>query len=129
MSNHIHFLIKQEEDESLSLIMQWILSVFAVAYNKQFNLKGHVWYDRFKSTVIKSCRQLLAAFRYICNNPVKVKIVNKPEAYKYGGLWFIWNRQFELIEPPGLLIRTLLPDLFNQLLITEVNVDIKTSYL
>lgn len=119
MSNHIHFLIKPEEEESLSRIMQWILSVFAICYNKQFNLKGHVWHDRFKSKVIKSYRQLIATFKYICNNPVKAEMVKAPEEYEYGGLWFIRNRQFELIEPPSLFIRALLPELFKQLLITK----------
>ena len=100
MSNHIHFLIKPGEEESLSRIMQWILGVFAVCYNKQFNLQGHVWYDRFKSKVIESYRQLIATFKYICENPVKANIVETPKEYEYGGLWFILNRDFELIEPP-----------------------------
>jgi putative transposase len=49
MGNHFHFILKPLEDESLSRIMQWILSVFAIKYNKAFNFIGHVWYDRFKS--------------------------------------------------------------------------------
>ncbi len=112
MSNHIHFLIKPGEDESLSRIMQWILGVFAVYYNKQFNLNGHVWQDRFKSKVIKSYRQLIATFKYICNNPVKAEMVETPIEYRYGGLWFIRNREFELIEPPDPFLLILLPELF-----------------
>jgi len=112
MSNHIHFLIKPGEDESLSRIMQWILGVFAVYYNKQFNLNGHVWHDRFKSKVIKSYRQLIATFKYICNNPVKAEMVETPIEYRYGGLWFIRNREFELIEPPDPFLLILLPELF-----------------
>lgn len=111
MSNHIHFLIKPGEKESLSRIMQWILGVFAVCYNKQFNLKGHVWYDRFKSKVISSYRQLIATFKYICNNPVKAQIVESGKEYAYGGLWFIRNRDFELIEPPDPFLLVLLPNL------------------
>ena len=111
MSNHIHFLIKPGKEESLSKIMQWILSVFAVCYNKQFNLNGHVWQDRFKSKVIKSYRQLIATFNYICNNPVKAKMVETAEGYEYGGLWFIRNRDFELIEPPDPFLLVLLPNL------------------
>jgi len=34
MGNHFHFLIKPGKKESLSKIMQWILSVFAMAYNR-----------------------------------------------------------------------------------------------
>jgi len=117
MSNHIYFLIKPGEEESLSRIMQWILSVFAVCYNKQFNLNGHVWHDRFKSKVIKSYRQLIATFKYICNNPLKVKMVETAEEYEYSGLWFIKNKQFDFVEPPEPFLVVLLPELFNQLVI------------
>lgn len=112
MSNHIHFLIKPEKDESLSRIMQWILSVFAKNYNKLFRLKGHVWYDRFTSTVIRSYRQLLATFRYICNNPVKAQIVKTPEAFEYGGLWHIRQKRYDIAEPPDQLVSAFLSDLF-----------------
>ncbi|MCK5198249.1 MAG: transposase [Spirochaetales bacterium] len=119
MDNHIHLLIKPGRDESLSGIMQWILGVFAKRFNKHFNLKGHVWYDRFKSNVIDSFQQLIATFRYICNNPVKAKMIENPEEYLYGALWFIRHRRFDLVEPPDLFILAALPDLFEQLLITD----------
>ena len=112
MDNHIHLLIKPGKNENLSRIMQWILSVFAVYFNKLFGFKGHVWHDRFKSKVIKSFRQLIATFKYICNNPVIAEIVEKPEEYAYGGLWFMHHRQFDLVEPPDHFITSLLPDFF-----------------
>lgn len=111
MSNHIHFLIKPGKDESLSKIMQWILSVFALYYNKIFGLKGHVWYDRFKSTVIKSYQQFIATFRYISNNPVKAEMSEAPEMYQFGGLWHIRHRQYSLVEPPDPLFKDFLLDL------------------
>ncbi|MCK5673871.1 MAG: transposase [Spirochaetales bacterium] len=120
MGNHIHLYIKPGKKENLSRIMQWVLGVFGRAYNKKYNLRGHVWYDRFHSTIIKSYKQLVATFKYICNNPVKAKMVDKPEKYEYGGLWFIRKRQFKLIEPPGLFLSSFLEEHFKQLLITEV---------
>jgi putative transposase len=119
MDNHVHLQIKPGRNENLSRIMQWILGVFAKSYNKKYNLKGHVWYDRFHSTVIKSYRQLIATFKYICNNPVKSEIVEKPEDYKFGGLWYIHHRCFDFIEPPDLLFKTILYENFKQLLISE----------
>ena len=118
MGNHIHLQIKPGRNENLSRIMQWILGVFGKAYNKKYNLKGHVWYDRFHSTVIKSYKQLIATFKYICNNPVKAEIVKKPENYKYGGLWYIFHRRFDFIEPPDPFIEIILSEFYIQLLIT-----------
>jgi len=91
---------------------------FTKHFNNHFNLHGHVWYDRFKSTIIESFQQLIATFRYICNNPVKAEIIENPEEYLFGALWFIHHRQFNLIEPPDPYILTELPDLFEQLLNT-----------
>ncbi len=119
MDNHIHFLIKPGKDENLSKIMQWVLSVFARHFNKLFNLKGHVWYDRFKSTVIESFQQLIATYKYICNNPVKAGIIKNPEEFLYGALWFIRHRRFDLIEPPDQYILITLPDPFTLLLISD----------
>ena len=112
MDNHIHLLIKPGKSENLSKIMQWILSVFAKHYNKHFNLKGHVWYDRFKSKIIESFHQLLATFRYISNNPIKAEMAENPEEYLYGALWFIRHRIFDIVEPPDLSIKMALTDMF-----------------
>ena len=42
MGNHFHFVIQPGRGESLSAIMRWIMSVFAMAYNKIRGFTGHV---------------------------------------------------------------------------------------
>ncbi len=101
MSNHVHLVIQPHPSEDISKIMQWILSMFAVLFNKLHGYKGHVWYDRFKSKIVESLKQLAALLEYIKNNPVKAGLVKKAENYKYCGTAFIKNRIFEIIEPPG----------------------------
>ena len=59
MNNHIHFIIKPDENESLLKIMQWILSIFAIYYNKIHKLKGHVWRGRFWSKIIDNIKQFI----------------------------------------------------------------------
>ena len=103
MSNHIHFMIKPLHKNDLSKIMQWILSVFAVKYNKINGFYGHVWYDRFKSKIIKTFSQYLAVYEYINNNPVKAGMVEKPEDYIYCGITYLKNKIYEIIDPPGVL--------------------------
>jgi REP element-mobilizing transposase RayT len=98
MGNHVHFLLKPAHGESLSRIMQWILSVFAIHYNKWANTKGHVWYDRFKSIIINSLQQFLSTFEYITNNPIKAGLCSRPSEYKYSGQYFISINDFSLIE-------------------------------
>lgn len=88
--------------------------MFGRAFNKYFNLKGHVWYDRFKSVVIDSFEQLIATFRYISNNPVKAGMVKTPEEYVYSSLWFVHHKRFDLVEPPREYLAIALPEFFKK---------------
>lgn len=106
MGNHTHFIIKPGEGESLSKIMQWILSVFARKFNKTFHLQGHVFYDRFTSKVIESYQQFLHTFIYIALNPVKAGIVAKAVEYRYNGITYLHRGVLDILErPPNMLIK------------------------
>ena len=100
MNNHIHLMIRPSGNENLSRIMQWILSIFAVKYNKIFNYIGHVWYDRFHSKVIYNFLQYVRTFIYIGENPVKANIVKEPEQYEYSGSFHIKNELYYILDPP-----------------------------
>ena len=101
MSNHIHIIIKPLKKHDLSRIMQRILSIFAIRFNRFYGYCGHVWYDRFKSTIIKTFSHYKTAYQYINNNPVKAGLVENPEDYKYCGIRFLRNKKYEVIDPPG----------------------------
>jgi REP element-mobilizing transposase RayT len=87
MGNHIHLILHPEQGESLSRIMQWILSVFAMAWNRKHHINGHVWGERFFSTILDNIRDYLSAFRYITQNPVKAQLISRVDEWEYGGLW------------------------------------------
>jgi putative transposase len=110
MGNHVHLLIKPLENESLSSIMQWILSVFAIRYNRLFKLKGHVWYDRFKSRIIQTFQQMINTFFYISNNPVRARLVKNPLSYLYNGICHILNNNYSLVDPPDSTLKHLIED-------------------
>ena len=100
MDNHIHFIIEPLKNESLSKIMQWILSVFAAYYNKIHEISGHVWQGRFWSKIIDNIRQLFDIFKYISENPVKAKMVKKAEEYEYCGLYYILKGIYDIVDRP-----------------------------
>ena len=99
MSNHIHLLLEPTNGTNLSKLMQWVLSVFAIRFNKIFGQKGHVWYDRFKSTIIRSFLHFTQTYQYISNNPVKAGLCNDSRDYAYGGLYELEKGRFSLLEP------------------------------
>jgi putative transposase len=104
MSNHVHLMIQPEGGECLSAIMQWILGVFAIRYNRMLGQLGHVWYDRFRSSVVKSVRQIIHVFAYIAANPVKAGMVADPFEYRHCGVRNIRDGDFSIVEPPDELI-------------------------
>jgi len=109
MDNHVHLIICPQGNSNLSRIMQWVLSNFAVRFNRMFSLHGHVWYDRFKSKVIQGMRQFLATFLYIAENPVRAGVVCSPLEYRYGGPAFFKEGRFDLLDPPCPELRLLCP--------------------
>jgi putative transposase len=100
MGNHYHLIIKPLENESLSKIMQWILSTFALKFNRLFGLTGHVWNDRFISKIIYSYLQYLKTFLYIANNPVRARITEWPGDYPYNGITFLQKGILDILERP-----------------------------
>ncbi|RPJ08613.1 MAG: transposase [Spirochaetaceae bacterium] len=117
MENHFHFIIRPCEKQSLSKIMQWILSVFAVSYNKTIGENGHVWYDRFWSRPIDDIRQFISVFEYIMANPVKAKMVRKEEDYAFSGIRHLLDRNYSVLSPPCQLIWMLFPKYISKNLI------------
>lgn len=118
MGNHFHLMITPSKGENLSKIMQWILSVFAIRYNRIFGYTGHVWYDRFKSKIIDGLQQFLHAFFYILENPVRAGLVKKPWDYKFNGVTFLRNRDYRIIEKPDAVLSLVADSYISPFLLT-----------
>ena len=100
MGNHFHFIIKPGRGECLSAIMQWILSVFAMAYNRRMGYTGHVWGSRFYSRIIESLRQLLQLFEYIDANPIKAYDLGQSGEWPWGGLCHHKTGRRDIVDSP-----------------------------
>lgn len=109
MGNHFHLIIKPARHVNLSRLMQWIMSVFAQAFNRLYNLTGHVWGERFFSRVIGSLREYAALVEYIDENPVKAGLVEHPLDWIFGGLHFRRQGWGKLIDPLPPYLSFLLP--------------------
>ncbi len=82
MSNHIHILLKVER-EDLDLIMKRIAGSYVYWYNWKYYRKGHLFQDRFKSEPVDDESYFITVLRYIHQNPVKAKIVERIDDYEY----------------------------------------------
>ena len=110
MNNHLHLLIKPGENESLSRIMQWILSVFAMAWNRKHNLNGHVWGERFYSRIIIGIVDFLRVFIYIDDNPVNAQLIDCSWKWKFGGLWHHHHGLAAITDEPETWILEFCPE-------------------
>jgi len=70
MGNHAHLLIK-EGKEALSHAMKRIGTSYVSWYNWQYNRKGHLFQDRYKSEPVEDDVYFLTVLRYIHQNPSK----------------------------------------------------------
>lgn len=76
MDNHVHLLVRESEEESLSKAIQRISSSFVRWYNDKHERTRHLFQGRFRSEVILDERAFLSVLRYIHQNPLKAGITS-----------------------------------------------------
>ena len=104
MPNHIHLLIEQCGDESISKLLLKMSTSFSKYINLKYKRVGHVFQDRFKSVRIETNPQLMLISSYIHMNPVKDSVVHKPEEYKWSSYNdFIVDRKNPIIHKQFLI--------------------------
>ena len=74
MDNHFHLLL-QTGVNSISSVMQSLLTGYAVNYNNRYNRTGKLYQNRFKSILCDKEEYLLQLIRYIHLNPLRVGLV------------------------------------------------------
>ena len=85
MPNHWHFLMQPTADDELSKIMAWIGNTHTRRYrvvNQTFGV-GPLYQGRFKSFPIKSDEHLDIVKQYIECNPVRARLVRRPEEWAW----------------------------------------------
>lgn len=83
MDNHTHLLLRTLNINEISKFMLRLNTSFAKWYNDKNKRVGYVFRDRYRIEPIMNYGHLCACINYIHNNPVKAKIVDSPEKYKY----------------------------------------------
>jgi REP element-mobilizing transposase RayT len=99
MENHFHLVIQPSIGVSLSVIMRWIMSVFAMTWNRRHGLNGHVWGERFFSRIIQTLADFLQVLEYIDLNPVAGGLVRDPAHWRFGGCWRRTRQLWDLLDP------------------------------
>ncbi|MCL0065836.1 transposase [Dehalococcoidia bacterium] len=82
MDNHYHLLIETPY-ANIKQVMQNINTSYSVYVNRKYQRVGHLFQGRYKAFIVDNEGYLLELSRYLHLNPVRAKIVEKPQDYRW----------------------------------------------
>jgi putative transposase len=82
MGNHVHFVTVPMEQDSMARTFNTLYMRYSQCINKRNNVSGHLWQGRFFSCVLDEAH-LYSGIRYVENNPVRAKMTNKADEYRW----------------------------------------------
>jgi putative transposase len=115
MTNHFHLVVSTPYP-TLSRGMKWLEQKFAQQINRRHDRVGPLFQGRFKSQLVEKGTYLLGLLRYVALNPVRAKMVQRPEEYRWSS--YRWLAGFETAPEwfkPGPVLDQFGPDVESQL--------------
>jgi hypothetical protein len=82
MTNHYHLLLETPEG-NLPEILRHINGAYTNYYNTKRKRSGHLFQGRYKAILIEADEYLMELTRYIHLNPVRCRMVTKPEEHPW----------------------------------------------
>ena len=89
MPNHLHLLLKQLEENGISIFMSNLTNSYTRFFNTKQKRKGPLFQGKFKGVRIETDEQLFHVSRYIHLNPYSsfvLKSLEELESYPYSSL-------------------------------------------
>lgn len=100
MDNHVHLITWLRHESKLSRFMKQLQLKYFNYYKTTYGYTGHLWQGRFKSNLIDTGSYLLQCGKYIEVNPVRAKIVTRPEDYSFSSYrYYAYGANDPLITP------------------------------
>ncbi len=99
MSNHYHLLIETTQT-NISSAIRYLNASYSNYFNKKHKRYGHLWQSRFFSNYLFDDEHFWIIAKYIEQNPIKAKMVNKIQDYRYQSLFQYMYKQkhFEVLK-------------------------------
>lgn len=85
MPNHVHAIVVPKDEDGLRQTFADAHRRYTNHINKRNGWTGHLWQGRFGSMAIDG-DQVVNAAKYISLNPVRAKLVKKPEDWKWSSV-------------------------------------------
>jgi putative transposase len=82
MSNHVHLVVETGK-MPLSRVMLGLQGSYTQWFNRRHRRSGHLFQGRYKAFLVQEDEYLQALVRYVHENPVKAKIVERARLYPW----------------------------------------------
>jgi putative transposase len=82
MPNHVHIIAVPEDVDGLRRTFRFVHRHYTGYINARLRTTGHLWQRRFSSTAMDE-EHLHHAFRYIALNPVRARLVERAEDWRW----------------------------------------------
>ena len=89
MPNHWHLVVRPRNDGDLGIFMHRLTN----AHTRQVRVStrtigyGHLYQGRYKSFIVSNDSYLLTLIKYVERNPVRAKLVQRCEDWRWGSAW------------------------------------------
>jgi putative transposase len=98
MSNHVHAIVVPMAETAMAKAFGRTHNIYARHLNALRRRSGHLWQNRFYSAPLERAH-LLRALRYVDLNPVRARLVERAEDYR----WSSARAHLTGIDPAGLV--------------------------
>ena len=100
MDNHYHLLMYFKEEESPAVFMKKLEVKYVGYFNDKYDRSGSLFEGRYRSECVNDRQYFMKVFRYICQNPIKARMVTRAEDYRFSTAYEIKSgRGISKLEP------------------------------
>jgi putative transposase len=85
MPNHVHIIAVPRDEDGLGRAFRHVHRHYTGYVNARLRVTGHLWQGRFSSVAMDE-GHLVAALRYVALNPVRARLVARPEDWPWSSV-------------------------------------------
>jgi len=85
MPNHVHIVAVPRDADALGATFRHVHRHYTGYVNARMRVTGHLWQGRFSSVAMDE-QHLYAAFRYVALNPVRARLVARPQEWAWSSV-------------------------------------------
>lgn len=85
MPNHVHIIAVPSDEDGLRRTFRYVHRHYTGYINARLRTTGHLWQGRFSSVAMDE-EHLHQAFRYVALNPVRARLVKRPEDWHWSSV-------------------------------------------